>query len=103
MNKYAIGLLLCAATGCAIAGDDYGKTAGRIGVQGNTAYFSLKEGLSTNCRYGIVYIDITNDSGRLAYANILSSKATSSKLSWVGYTQTISGGQCVLTTAEIAE
>lgn len=103
MNKYIIGLFLFGAAWSAVAGDDYGKTVGRIGVQGNTAYFSLKEGLNTNCRYGIVYIDITTDFGRLAYANILSSKATSSKLSWVGYTQTTSGGQCILSTAEIAE
>jgi len=103
MKKYAIGLLLFAATGHAIAIDEFSKTVGRMGIQGNNAYFSLKEGLSTNCRYGIIYIDITTDSGKLSYTNVLSSKATSSKLSWISYTQANSGDPCMLYTAEMAE
>jgi hypothetical protein len=103
MKKYAIGLLLCTATTGALAGDDYGKTVGRIGVQGNNAYFTLKEGLSTNCQYGVVYINITTDPGRLAYANVLAAKTANTKLSWVAYSQANLGGQCMLYTAEMAE
>jgi hypothetical protein len=103
MKKYAIGLLLCAVTGYASAGNDYSKTVGRIGIQGNNAYFTLKEGLSTNCQFGVVYMNITTDFGKLAYANVLSAKATSTKLIWVSYDQVVSGGQCILNTAEMAD
>jgi hypothetical protein len=102
MKPYIAILLLSTLAGNANAIQDVNKSIGRLGVQGNTAYFTLKEGFSTNCLYGVIYMNITTDFGKLAYANILSAKAAGTKLSWITYDQT-AGGQCLLSTVEAAE
>ena len=103
MKKYVASLLLCSLAGTAMAIDDYSKSVNKLGVQSGVAYFGIKEGFGVNCKYEIIYIDITTDFGRLAYSNILSAKAAGLKLSWVNYTQASLGGICSLNLVEVGE
>ncbi len=64
------------------------------------AYFDVKDGLSTNCKFGIVYFDLNNDFGRAAYANILASQTGGRKLSRFDYSQSTSDQTCVLSLVE---
>ena len=81
---------------------DTNRTISRLGVQGSNAYFGVKEGFSVACRWGNVYVDITTDFGKAAYANLLAAKASGRVLSRVDYNQTVSA-DCTLAIVEIAD
>lgn len=82
---------------------DYNRTIGHLGVQGSNAYFDVKEGFTLNCEWGMVYMDITTDPGKAAYAELLAAKLAGKQLSRVAYTQASSGGMCTLALVEIQD
>lgn len=73
------------------AGGDSNKTINTLGIQDGMAYFfSLKEGLSTNCLYGVVYAPSNNDFGKGAFSLLLLAKSSERKIS-IEYNQDSSG------------
>lgn len=99
MKKYlSIGAILLSAN--VIAGSDLNKTIDHLGVQANTSfYFSVKEGLSTNCLFSVIYVPMSNDFGKGAYSMLLLAKATGKQIG-VDYTQDANGA-CTLQKIDI--
>lgn len=89
----------------ALATTEYTKTINQLGVQSATptvAYFSVLEGLTLSCQFGNIYLDITTDFGRAAYAELLAAKAEGRMLSRLDYTQPGGAGtQCNLSLVEV--
>ena len=79
------------------------KSVDRLGVQGDNAYFTVKEGFSQNCKWGNIYLNISTHFGKAAYANILSAKASGKKLSRIDYSQSADGEQCNLSLVEVRD
>ena len=78
----------------AYAGHDGNKTINNLGIQASTSYyFSVKEGLSTNCLFGVIYVPI-NEFGKGAYSLLLLAKASDRKIGF-DYSQD-PGGACFL-------
>lgn len=101
----ALLLTLISTSAFAIT-DDYNKTVDRLGTQGastGAAYFSVKEGLSLDCPYGVVYVDITTYFGRTAFASLLAAKSSGRPLSWIQYPPTGVGGVCMLAVVEVKD
>jgi hypothetical protein len=82
------------------------KTINLLGVQGSgtgaQVYFSVVEGFSLDCAFSNIYVDITTDFGRGAYAQLLVAKNSGRQLSRIDYTQTGGPGtECVLSLVEV--
>ena len=99
-------LILTIAWSSAFATTEYAKTIKQLGVQNApsaiVAYFSVAEGLTLDCQFGNIYVDITTDFGKAAYEELLAAKSNSRTLSRIDYTQ--SGGpgtECILSLVEI--
>jgi len=102
--KLKINLLIACLVPCvAIAAEDANRTVDRVGVQGNNAYFTAKEGFSQNCQWASIYLDISTSFGKAAYSNILAAKTSGKKLSRVAYDQATSGGSCTLSLVEMKD
>ena|SRR5579872_1158909 len=108
----SIRVLLCTAalalvSGAAIAQSDFSKSISQLGVQvqpanaPSLAYFSVNGGFTLSCAYGLVYLDITTDFGRAAYAELLAAKNAGQQLSRIDYTQ--SGGANSMCTLQLVE
>ena len=87
----------------ALATTDSNKTVVALGVQGGStyavAYFTAAEGFSiSSCGY--IYIDVTNNFGKAAYADILMAKTTGRKLARIDYAQD-GNGTCYLSLVEV--
>ncbi|KMM77609.1 hypothetical protein ACP93_00225 [Xanthomonas sp. NCPPB 1128] len=76
------------------------KLVDRIGVQGSTVYFSLKDALSVSCKFDIIYFSLSDDFGKAAYANILAAQTAGKKLSRLEYAQSAPGEVCTLSLVE---
>ncbi|WP_369933118.1 hypothetical protein [Xanthomonas tesorieronis] len=76
------------------------KLVDRVGVQSSTVYFSIKDNLSVNCRFDIVYFSLSDDFGKAAYANILAAQTAGKKLSRFEYWQSAPGETCTLSLVE---
>lgn len=92
-------------TAYASAATDSNKTVVALGVQGGStyavAYFSAAEGFSVSgCNSGLIYIDVTNNFGKAAYADILMAKTTGRKLARIDYAQD-GNGTCYLSLVEV--
>lgn len=106
MKRLAGGLALLIACGSALATTDNSKTINLLGVQGSgtgaQVYFSVVEGFSLDCAFSNIYVDITTDFGRGAYAQLLVAKNSGRQLSRIDYTQTGGPGtECVLSLVEV--
>lgn len=87
-------VMLGVAAGNTNAGSDGNKTINNLGIQASTSYyFSVKEGLSTNCLFGVIYVPI-NEFGKGAYSLLLLAKASDRKIGF-DYSQD-PGGACFL-------
>lgn len=73
-----------------------GKHVNGVGSHTNssTAYFGLAEGLP-DCLYEIVYIDLSTNGGRAAFATVLSARGSGEPLTKIGYTKQ-TNGTCTL-------
>ncbi|MCW0403606.1 hypothetical protein NG831_13380 [Xanthomonas sacchari] len=76
------------------------KSVDRLGVQGGTAYFSIKDPFSTNCKFDVVYFSIGDDFGKAAYASLLAAQTSGKKLSRFDYAQSAPGETCTLSLVE---
>ena len=80
------------------------KLVDRLGVQGvqggATAYFSVKEALSTTCKFDIVYFNLGDEFGKAAYASLLAAQTAGKKLSRIEYSQSAPGEACTLSLVE---
>ncbi|WP_232757324.1 hypothetical protein [Xanthomonas sp. SHU 199] len=80
------------------------KSVDRLGVQGvqggTTAYFSVKDALSTTCKFDIVYFNLGDEFGKAAYANLLAAQTSGKKLSRFEYWQSAPGETCTLSLVE---
>lgn len=85
------------------ANQDLNKSVGRLGVQGNSAFFSVKEGLSTACKFGIIYSAINTDSGKAAYSALLLAKSSKTELLRITYDFDTNTELCTLTLVELKE
>lgn len=84
----------------AFAATDYNRQVERIGVQGSTAYFSVKEALSNNCKFDVVYVSLTNEFGKASFASLLAAQLPGKKISRLEYSQPSPGDTCTLTLLE---
>ena len=88
----------------AAAVSETGKLVDRLGVQGvqggATAYFSVKEALSTTCKFDIVYFNLGDEFGKAAYASLLAAQTSGKTLSRFDYTQSAPGETCTLSLVE---
>ena len=75
----------------------------KLGVQGNSVYFSVSLSLLTDCQWGNIYFSNESDFGKAAYANILAAKSANKKLSRIDYSQTVAGGKCTLGLVEVRD
>lgn len=107
MKKMLFGIVCLITSGNSFATSDYSKTVGQLGVQGITpaqAYFTVKEGLTLTCQYGDIYVDLTTDFGRAAYAELLAARTQGRILSRIDYTQSGGpGSQCTLLLVEVQD
>lgn len=76
------------------------KSVDRVGIQNNYAYFAIKDNLSVSCKFDIIYLNLTSDFGKAAYANILAAQAGGRKLSRFDYDQVAPGEMCTLSLVE---
>ncbi|MET0550732.1 MAG: hypothetical protein ABW002_15835 [Xanthomonas sp.] len=77
------------------------KQVDRLGVQGGgTAYFSIKDAFSTNCKFDIVYFNLSDEFGKSAYASLLAAQTAGKKLSRFDYSQSAPGETCNLSLVE---
>lgn len=86
-----------------MANQDLNKFVGRLGVHGGNAYFSVKGGLSTPCKYDIIYSPINTDSGKAAYSALLLAKSTKTELARIDYSFDSSTELCTLNLVELKE
>lgn len=101
------GLALAMTCSSALAQTDNSKTVNLLGVQGSgtgaQVYFSVVEGLTLSCAFNNIYVDITTDFGKGAYAQLLEAKSTGRQLSRIDYTQSGgAGSECILSLVEVA-
>ena len=73
----------------------------KLGVQGDSIYFSISLPLLTNCQWNNIYFNNTSNFGKAAYANILAAKSADKKLSRIDYRQAVAGGKCTLSLVEV--
>lgn len=99
-SKAMLALLLATAYSASALATDYDKYVDRLGIQGNSGYFSVKDTLSLSCKFDVVYVDLTNDFGKAAYASLLAAQTSGKKLSRLDYSQTVPGEMCMLTLLE---
>jgi len=59
-------------------------------------YFRIAENLLVNCKYNVIYFDISSDFGKAAYSTLLAAKASGKKLSRISYTQDPGSERCNL-------
>jgi hypothetical protein len=89
----------------ASATTDYARTISQLGIQNVTptvVYFNVVEGFTLNCQWNYIYLDITTDFRRGAYAQLLSAKISDRLLSRTDYTQPgVPGTQCNLSLVEV--
>lgn len=96
------------ASAQAFAQTDTQKTVYQLGVElgaggaPDNAYFSVNGGFSASCPYGVVYIDMTTEFGRAAYAQLLAAKNTGQELSRIDYSPGGSLGLCWLSLIEVS-
>lgn len=100
------GLALLMACSSALATTDNSKTINLLGVQGGgtsaQVYFSVVEGFSLDCQFSNIYVDITTDFGRGAYAQLLVAKNSGRLLSRIDYSQVGGPGtECILSLVEV--
>jgi hypothetical protein len=101
-RRLASGLALLIACSSALATTDAPRTIDRLGSQGSLVYFTVVEGLSLACAANAIYLDITTDAGRAAFAELLVAKNSGRQLSRIDYTQSGAPGTvCVLDLVEI--
>lgn len=94
IKNLLLSVLFAVAAINANAGSDGNKTINNLGIQASTSYyFSVKEGLSTNCLFGVIYVPI-NEFGKGAYSLLLLAKASDKKIGF-DYSQD-PGGACFL-------
>lgn len=88
--------LLCSTeAGFAAPVDESGisKTVDMMAVQGEMAYFSLKEGFLQPQMYNVCYFDLTTNAGRIAYSTLLAFKTADLKITRIVY-DTVADGTC---------
>jgi hypothetical protein len=102
-KSYISALLLSLLSFHIFANQDLNKNVGRLGVQGGNAYFSVKEGLSTPCKFGIIYTAINTDSGKAAYSALLLAKSSRTALNRIDYDFDTSTELCTLRLVELQE
>lgn len=67
----------------------YGLTLDGVGVSisNNTAHFWVKESLTLQCKWNVVYIKLASEAGKAAYSTILAAKASGKQVRRVVYSQ----------------
>ncbi|WP_369975712.1 hypothetical protein [Xanthomonas bundabergensis] len=95
-----VALLIALYCSPAAAVTETDKLVDRLGVQSNTAYFSVKDNLSVKCKFDIVYLNLGDDFGKAAYANILAAQSAGRTLSRFEYYQAAPGETCTLSLVE---
>lgn len=98
--KTVLSLLTLASSNIAFAAVEFDKNVDRLGIQGSTAYFSVKETFSTNCKFDVVYVSLLNEFGKSAYASLLSAQTSGRKISRMEYSQNTPGDICTLNLLE---
>ena len=90
--KYILGLTFLLLASAASADQILGnKTINRIFSEGGaTAGFYTQEGLP-ECKWGIMYIDLSKESGKAMFSIALSAKVTGDKINRIDYTVSSSG------------
>ena len=102
-KSYVLVSLLSLFSIHVLANQDTNKHVGRLGVHGGNAYFSVKEGLSTACKFDIIYTAINTDSGKAAYSALLLAKSSKTVLRRINYDFNASTELCTLTLVELEE
>jgi hypothetical protein len=102
-NLKAILLFYIFSSAAAYANQDLNKSVGRLGVQNDNAFFSVKEGLSTPCKFGIIYSPINTDSGKASYSALLLAKSSKTVLNRIIYNFDTNTELCNLTLVELKE
>jgi len=95
--KYVLSIFLsvCVSASYADTLTDV-KTVKRVFSEGaSTAGFFSAEGIP-QCLYGIMYIDLSKDSGKAQFSMLLSAKAANQKVVRMDYTLGVNG-QCNMT------
>lgn len=90
MRKFIFALAICfavpaqAQSGSAVT--VYNKFVAEVGVHANmnVAFFKLRDGPS-ECKFQVIYVDLSGNGGRAAYAAVLSARRSEMALSWVTY------------------
>ena len=80
---------------------DTNKKVNVIGVSGEQAHFSVKEGLSETCKWNMIYFSITSDFGKMSYATLLSAQATNKPLYRIVYSKNPTSELCTMSLIEI--
>jgi len=90
---FAATVMVAGATAPAFAAqDEANRNLDRLGVQdAGVAFFSLKEGLSLPCPYGVIYVKIDTAVGRTLFASLLAAKHAGRTLSRLVYDQGTDG------------
>ena len=101
MKRYFILCLLI--TSNAYSYTQHNALVEKLGVQGNSIYFSISLPLITDCQWNNIYFDNTSTFGQAAYSNILAAKSADKKLSRIDYSQAVAGGKCTLSLVEVTE
>ena len=85
---FILSLVSCIAHSAQISS---AKTVNRIFTEGSTgAGFYTAEGLP-ECKWGIMYIDLSKDAGKAMLANVLTAKTAAFKVVRIDYTVSGSG------------
>ena len=82
--------------------EEFAVTVDRVGIDGGTLYFGIKESLSGGCQYDIIYVNLGTALGKHAHATLLMAKLVGRKLSRIAYVfDTAPSTQCILQLIEI--
>ena len=90
-------LILCTNV---FAASDSNVTVTALGVQGNNMYVYTSPAPTGGCLYNVIYLDITTDFGKTAYAAVLVAKMKAKPLTRIDYDKAASG-VCTLTLVEM--